>query len=276
MDTLLTWVGSRDPSWDNHRTGRHEFGPILSLLNSRKFDTVYLFFNLTGNADDFRQRANALYRYCQREFPSMHIVHRPVDLVSVIDYREIFRVMNHECQSIIAAEQKQGHDLFAYLSPGTPQMQTVWVLLVQSGLLPAKMIDTTPRDLLAPGAPAWREIDLSLPDLPQVVDPGETARIVGILESQNENLMAMTQRLQAELDVWRAGGAIVDEPEIGDGFDLREYLVARERLYYVLALEQADGNASRAARILGIEPPAFRARAETLRVRQRRHPRNKS
>jgi hypothetical protein len=42
MDTLLTWVGTRDPEWINTRTRKQEAGPILSLLRARRFDDVQL------------------------------------------------------------------------------------------------------------------------------------------------------------------------------------------------------------------------------------------
>lgn len=271
MDVLLTWVGSHDPGWTNPRTGRREPGPILSLLQSRHFDAVYLLLNIS-RVDDFARRATEVLRLCERHFPSVRVKQRYVDLVSVTDYRELYRAMNHECQAIIKDEGREDRSYFVFLSPGTPQMQTVWVLLVQSGLLSATMIQTTPPDLLAPGAPAWRTVDLSLPDFPRVVSPGEGARRLGVLEAQRDNLLAENQRLAAELDLLRAGaGAPQDEAEvIPNGFSLREYLAAQERALCVRALRQASGNAAAAARLLGVEPAAFRARAATLRIRERR------
>ncbi len=41
MDIPLTWVGARDPAWQNLRTKRLEPGPILSLLQSRRFGAVH-------------------------------------------------------------------------------------------------------------------------------------------------------------------------------------------------------------------------------------------
>lgn len=269
MDVLLTWVGSHDPAWRNHRTGRQEPGPILSLLKSRRFDAVYLLLNISDH-DDFAARATAVLRACERYFPTTRVKQRPVDLVSVTDYRELYRAMNHECQAIIKEEGRKDRVYFVFLSPGTPQMQTTWVLLVQSGLLPATMIQTTPPDLLAPGAPPWRTVDLSLPDFPQVVSPGETARRLGMLEAQRDNLLAENQRLSAELALARAGAGAPGGDAIPDGFSLRDYLAAQERAMYTRAYQQAGGNAAAAARLLGVEPAAFRARAATLGIRPRR------
>jgi hypothetical protein len=189
----------------------------------------------------------------------------------VIDYEEIYRLTNDACQRILTEEGQDGRSYYVYLSPGTPQMQTIWVLLVQSGLLPARMLDATPPHLVAPGMRTWREVDLSLSNFPQVVSPGETARRVGVLEKQNENLSAENRRLKAELGLRQAGAALPPGDEIAPGFDLNEYLRAQERALYSRAFDQANGNAAAAARVLGIAPHTFRAGAQRLSVRGRRH-----
>lgn len=270
MDVLLTWVGSRDPAWRNPRSGKVEPGPILSLLRERQFNGVYLLLNLFAKADDFATRATSVVRACQKAFPSMRVQQRPLDLVSVTDYEEIFRVVNDAAQAILDTEGREDRKYFVYLSPGTPQMQTVWILLVQSGLLPARMLMTTPPDLLAPGVPPVREVTLSMPTFPRIISPGEVERRLGILEVQNANLTRENLRLQAELDLRGAASSPLLAEGIPEGFRLREYLLSQERALFVRALEQASGNAADAARLLGIEPPAFRARAKSLGVRQRR------
>jgi hypothetical protein len=269
-EILLTWVGSRDPGWINPRTGQLEFGPVLSLLASRTFAVVYLLFNLeTRTSDDFRKRANEVLRIAQKQLPEVEVKHRPVDVISVTDYRELYRLVNRETQDIVRGEGPEAQ-FSAFLSPGTPQMQTVWVLLVQSALLPAKMIETTPRDLLQPGEPLWREVDLSLTPLPQVVTPDERERELGVLEAQRDNLLAENRRLLAEIEIARNGsigdlGSLRDSP-----FSLRQHLLNQERAYFELALATAGGRAAEAARLLRVEPAAFRARAAVLGVRKRR------
>jgi hypothetical protein len=275
MDVLLTWVGSRDPHWTNSRTGKSsDPGPILSLLRRRKFDLVYLFFNLYSPHDDYARRATRVQRYCQQYFPAVTVKQRPVDLVSVIDYQEIFRVANHECQAILRDDGTDDRDYYVYLSPGTPQMQTVWMLLVQSGLLPATLIDATPEDLVRPGQRSWRTVDLSLQDFPQVVSPDESNRRLGVLERQNANLVAENRRLGADLRLREAGGERPAEGEFAPDFRLTTYLEAQERVLYVRALDQAGGNAAEAARLLGVAPHTFRAGAQRLGIRQRK-PRGK-
>ena len=239
MDILLSWVGSRDPHWDNQRTGKREPGPVLSLLKARRFDVAYLLLNLDRRGE-FPERATQVQRICATQFPDLMVRQRPLELVSVTDYREVFRVTNDACQRIVHQE-RDGPEFFVYLSPGTPQMQTVWILLVQSGLLKARLLDATPPDLVAPGSLLWREVDLSLQDFPQIVNPGETTRLVGILQAQVDNLSAENRRLRAELDRATAGGSLLTHGPIAEAFDLRHYLLAQERLLYVRALDQARG-----------------------------------
>src|SRR5579864_5477849 len=103
-NVLLTWVGSHDPTGLNPRTRKEEIGPILSLLCERQFDVVYLLLNLYSKADDFRERATLVLRVCHRNWPKMRVVQRPLDVISVTDHRELYRVMNDTCQGILRAE----------------------------------------------------------------------------------------------------------------------------------------------------------------------------
>jgi hypothetical protein len=269
MDVLISWVGARDPTWINPRTGNAEAGPVLALLQSRHFDATYLLLNLQPKADDFAARATAVTRACQKRLPTLRVYQKPVYLVSVTDYREVFAVTNEVCQEILQEEGQTERNYFVYLSPGTPQMQTVWILLVQSGLVPAKMIAATPPDLLAPGVSIWQEVDLSFPDLPQVTNPGEAERRIRVLETQNENLRGANSRLQSELALARAGG-LDSKGVIAEGFRIRSYLLELERALYTKALTQAGNRAAAAARLLAIEPATFRKRAAALGVRPRR------
>jgi hypothetical protein len=268
---LLTWVGSHDPVGWNPRRKKEEIGPILSLLQQREFDAVYLFVTIFDEFDDFRKRATDVLRICRRDRPRMRVSQKPLDIISVTDHRELYRAMNNTCQEILREDGTAEKQYYVLLSPGTPQMATVWVLLVQSGLVPAKMLITTPPDLLPEGQIVrWKEVDLSLPDFPQVVTPGETQRLLGILEAQNDNLRSENLRLRGELELLKNGSSQESDALIPDGFSLPENMVAQERAYYELALSQVDDNAAAAARLLGLQPHTFRAGAERLGLRSRR------
>jgi len=264
----LTWVGTRDPEWINTRTRKQEVGPILSLLRARRFDDVQLLVDVDNK--NMGQRSAAVVRQLRRVAPDTRVRQRPVRLFSVTDYVEIFRVTNAACQDILAERRPDPADqFFVYLSPGTPQMQTVWVLLVQSGLLPARMLDATPPDQHLGDRPYWREVDLTLQDFPQVVDPGEYARQIGVLQARNANLEAANRALHDKLTTLQ-DETRPTEDTIPDNFDLDASLAARERVWYERALAECDGNAAEAARRLRVHPHTFRARAEALGLRPRR------
>ena len=61
QNILLTWVGSHDPTGWNPRTKSTELGPILSLLEQREFDAVYL---LSTSSASTMTSANGRLRSC--------------------------------------------------------------------------------------------------------------------------------------------------------------------------------------------------------------------
>ena len=125
---LLTWVGAHDPAGWNPRTQKREMGPILSLLQQREFDAVYLFVNVFSEYDDFRKRATEVLRVCRRDRPRMRVSQKPLDIISVTDHRELYRAMNDTCQEILREEGTAGKRYY---------------VLVQSGSTPATMLITT-------------------------------------------------------------------------------------------------------------------------------------
>ena len=81
QNILLTWVGSHDPTGWNPRTKSTELGPILSLLQQREFDAVYLFINVFSGYDDFRKRATEVLLVCRRDRPRMRVSQKPLDII---------------------------------------------------------------------------------------------------------------------------------------------------------------------------------------------------
>ncbi len=182
--------------------------------------------------------------------------------------------MNQEWQALRREMGDPTPEILIYLSPGTPQMQTVWVLLVQSGLLPARMIETLdPRydpEFQRTGRATWFEVNLDLPDFPQIGSPGEKERLIGLYQAQIDGLTRENQLLKAERDAARTGAAPGESEEVAPGLNLDAYLEAQQKALIARAVRQADGNKAAAARLLGLKEHTLRARAERFAIAARR------
>ncbi len=131
---LLSFVGNRDPYVENSE----EFGPVLSLLQARSFDRVILF--CTGS--DYLERAKMVEEVsrgfgCADSFRDVIL-----ELLSPIDYEEILYKLLGLLSEL--RHELEGARVYVLLDPGTPQMQTAWLLLTKSGMLNARVLQGIP------------------------------------------------------------------------------------------------------------------------------------
>lgn len=106
-------------------------GPIKTLLDSEAFDEVHL---LTSHAGP----RNRLFARWVGGKPVLHAV--GVD--NPTDYAEIFRRVDAILASVVRLPRQTGVELCIHLSPGTPTMTAVWVLLGKSKYQPATFYQT--------------------------------------------------------------------------------------------------------------------------------------
>lgn len=280
MNVLFTWVGAHDPTWQlpppNNRTPVE--GPIVTalrgapaLLGDHGFDRVYLLLT-PGVADqDFAARATSLLRLCAREMPRLELRQRPVELASPVAYEEIYRAVNHELKRIAAEDglTQRTSRSWVLLSPGTPQMQMTWVLLVRSGLFKARMMEATPPRFRRPTAAPVREVKLQLADYPRIMTPEEAHRELGVLQERSRNLASECDILRADLASLRRSGKSSSSVETLAPMNLPAHLLEQEKAFYLRALGQSK-NATEAAALLGLSSGTFRARAAALGIRDRK------
>jgi DNA-binding protein Fis len=270
MKVLYTWVGAHDPWWrpPGSPPGTRIEGPILSLLAERRFDRVYL---LCTPTEQYPEQATKLLRVAQRRWPHTEFTQRPVDLASPVAYVELYRTMNDVLRRIAKEDglAQRDTDASVFLSPGTPQMQLTWILLVQSRLLKARMLEVTPPQYRIPGVPAAREVKLDLTDYPRVLSPRQAQRELGVIQERSRNLELENAALRGQIATLRQRGQHAID-SLSAGFNLDEHLLTVERGLYAHAFREASGDATRAARLLGISSHRFRKRAEQLGIRARR------
>ncbi len=110
-DKILAFIGGNVPAV-------HDLGPTKTLLATQKFDEVRL---LTNYPPDFNT-------WFAKWLGGNSLV-REVTLSKPTDYSAIFQIANRELESLKSEKDWVESDLCLHLSPGTPAMAAVWLLL---------------------------------------------------------------------------------------------------------------------------------------------------
>ncbi len=95
-----------------------DLGPTKTLVQTQQFDEVRLLSNYPSEFNGWFSKwlgANAVV--CE------------VELKKPTDYAAIFELANHELETLKASKSWANTDLCLHLSPGTPAMAAVWLLL---------------------------------------------------------------------------------------------------------------------------------------------------
>jgi transcriptional regulator with GAF, ATPase, and Fis domain len=129
---LISWVGETD-----HRAAEGQLargvGPIAAALQSEHFDAVHLLTNYP------HERSSQYCAWLRTLTAHPHIELTDIALTSPIDHAAIYREVTAQLAHV---QEQHGpvHRTF-HLSPGTPAMATIWVLLAKSRF-PARLIQT--------------------------------------------------------------------------------------------------------------------------------------
>jgi len=131
--TLFAWIGGHDleASADSSKAG---LGPICTAVTAREFDEAILLSN-------YPVEKSAQYRDWLSLKTKTIVKLKPIDLADPTDYRLIYDHSKREIREHLKV-YKSACELTFHLSPGTPSMATIWVILANS-LFPAKLIRTS-------------------------------------------------------------------------------------------------------------------------------------
>ena len=147
MRILLMCVGVQDPHPEN-KPGQD--GPILSFMDylSRipryqpyKPDRIYLLSTAKkpGASRPTQERGEQTVQEL-RERGWAEVYHRLLDVLDPTDYPELFPKMKEIALSILEEPGNEDAELWINVSPGTGQMEAVWLSLVNSGTLKARLL----------------------------------------------------------------------------------------------------------------------------------------
>ncbi|WP_018952680.1 sigma-54 interaction domain-containing protein [Thioalkalivibrio sulfidiphilus] len=171
MTTLLTWLGNTDLR-ASEGSASDQPGPILNALQARSFSSVHLL------SDHDKERTARFITWLQEHFTGQIAPHH-VTLTNPTSFEDIYR----EAVRVVGKVSAQAPDeeLTFHLSPGTPAMAAIWVLLAKTRY-PARLIESSrehgvkdvhiPFELSAEFIPrASRQADEALARLAQGLPP---------------------------------------------------------------------------------------------------------
>jgi DNA-binding NtrC family response regulator len=195
--TLVTWTdrgGDRPPGGSHRQDGAVDQGPVLRLLQQPelrdRYATVWLLS--TGKA---AANTRELLRALRGLVAQVEV--RELAVADPSDYSQLFAALGPLCREIRRSHRPGSWEIDVLLSAGTPQAQTLWVILVQAGLLPARMLQVIPPQFVpVPHPRAFREVRLDIEGFPEV-----------------RALRGEVQRLQAAVERSPATAALIGDSE---------------------------------------------------------------
>jgi len=171
MTILLAWLGNTDLR-TSESTASDERGPILGAIKALTFEAVHLL----SDHSTLKTRAYAQWLGQQTDAP---VTPHQITLTSPTSFEEIFRAASGVVDEIKHASPSAS--LMFHLSPGTPAMAAIWLLLAKTRY-PATLIESSreqgvkevriPFELSAEFSPAIdKQADAALTRLMQGVPP---------------------------------------------------------------------------------------------------------
>ena len=171
MKVLLAWLGQTDldAAADEQGVGR---GPIAGAVEDRQFDRLVL---LNTYGQDEAARYATWLGGRNGGAPALEII--PVELPNPVDYEAIYKAAVDAVEAV-RSEHGRGVELSFHLSPGTPAMAAVWLLLAKARY-DANLIDSS-------RAHGLRDVDIpfeiSMEFIPEILRPSDR-RIAGLAAS---------------------------------------------------------------------------------------------
>jgi len=118
-EILVSWIGENDlKATGNNDQAREKLGPLAATLKAQNFKTAKLIYNYP------EEKVTPYLTWLQGQ-TNTAIEAQALTLISPVDYEEIYRVVD----KYLAENCLAGQNLSILLSPGTPAMQAIWVLL---------------------------------------------------------------------------------------------------------------------------------------------------
>ncbi|MDD3501975.1 MAG: RNA repair transcriptional activator RtcR family protein [Candidatus Cloacimonadales bacterium] len=149
---LLTFIGNNDCYLFEGKPGA-----IVNIVDEIDLDKLYILYNHKR----YIPHASKILLYYRKKKPNLEVKYQAAECVNPTDYNLVYPAMFQAIKEI--QEQEKNAEYIVSVTSGTPTMHACWMFLRQSGVLNAKMIQTS-REI------GISEINFSLDDFPQLSD----------------------------------------------------------------------------------------------------------
>ncbi len=193
---LLTWSdrGVDGPAPAHHaKRAASDRGPVMRLIEegAQRYERALVLTVVAGKAG-----AERLASELREHVADVEV--RPVSLDDPSDYRKLFAELGPLASEL--AQRETPIDVL--VSAGTPQAQTIWVVLTQSAMLPARLLQVIPPAFVpVPHPKAVREVRLDIEGFPQIRSlRAEVSRLRAELRSRASRIVAESAPMRVLLD----------------------------------------------------------------------------
>lgn len=174
---LISWVGKNDHECSEGKHGK-DIGPIATaLVGQERYDRVYLLTNY--DFERSKRFCTWLEKTASYKASEVDLFH--VDLTSPIDYGQIYTQVSANLGQ--ARLPRDDVRITFHLSPGTPAMAAIWIILAKTRF-PARLIQTSKERGLEP---VDFFFDLASDFLPEYLRRGDerVVRLTGAVKTQS-------------------------------------------------------------------------------------------
>lgn len=175
---LLSFVGNHDPI----QRPQGDPGPVLSLLEARRFDSVVLLIS----GPEYAERAQVIRTVVGERDSATKFSLVDIRLESVVDYEELYGTITATLAQLEESIQLSSCKLYVLLDPGTPQMQTIWFLLVHAGALKARLLQGIPARF-GDGVYRYREVRVNPDTFPISISLAQSSNDSPLQPAEDED-----------------------------------------------------------------------------------------
>ena len=166
MRQLLTWSdrGVAGPTPTHHSPRRGDLGPIHRFVEHRGQHYAAARVLCTPASHEGAEQLVHELRKTLGGAPTPRVELLELPITDPTDYEQLFAALAPAIQDL---DPRLPCDVL--LSAGTPQMQTLWVILVAAGILPATMLQVIPAAFVPnPHPEPVREVHLDIDGFPEI------------------------------------------------------------------------------------------------------------